>query len=266
MMKTKAYFFSDVHLGLQTREQEAAKENIMLALLDEIKSDGKLLVMNGDIFDYWFEYKHAVPKGHYRFLAKLRELVESGTEVLFNAGNHDFFLGKYFDEELGVKTHYGAIERNINGKQFYIVHGDGVGKGDTGYKLFRSLIRNNFNIKIFRWLHPDIGLGIMDYLSKISRKHTYDPKDEGENERLIVFANELASSMPKLDYFICGHRHIVKLYPLKNGYGYYVNTGMWIGSKPTYAVFDGDKMLIKNAKTNDVVFAEGQTAKVESPV
>lgn len=151
-----------------------------------------------------------------------------GVEVHYLAGNHDFYLGKYFEEELGVQTHYGALLHEIDGKLFYIVHGDGVGKGDIGYKIFRTLVRNTFNLAWYRWLHPDLGVGLMDYLSKLSRKHTYMEKDYGEKERLVVFANEeLARS--SFDYFVCGHRHIVKLLPLRNQKSYYVNCGTWIG-------------------------------------
>ncbi len=251
----KTYFFSDVHFGLQERHIETAKVDLMLSLLDQIGREGKKLFMVGDILDYWMEYKHVVPKGHFRFFAALDSLVRQGIEVVYLAGNHDFYLGKYFDDELGVKTHYGAWRETIDGKNFYIIHGDGVGKGDTGYKIFRSAVRNNFNLAWYRWFHPDFGVGVMDYLSKLSRKHTYAEKDYGEKERLIVFANEELEKEP-FDYFVCGHRHIVKLHRLKNGKSFYVNCGTWIGGMPTYAVFDGTEMKLMKAKTNDVLFAE----------
>lgn len=253
----KTYFFSDVHFGLQERRQEEVKTDLMLDLLDEVGRDGKRLYMVGDILDYWMEYKHVVPKGHFRFFSALYELSRSGVDVHYLAGNHDFYLGRYFDDELGVKTHYGALRHEIDGKKFYIVHGDGLGKGDKGYKLFRKLARNAFNLAWYRWLHPDFGVGIMDYLSKLSRKHTYSPKDYGENERLIVFANQELLREP-FDYFVCGHRHIVKLHLLRNQKSYYVNCGTWIGGTPTYAVFDGMEMKLMNAKTRQVLYAESQ--------
>ncbi len=251
----KTYFFSDVHFGLQERHIEEAKTDLMLDLLSEIKREGKLLYMVGDILDYWMEYKHVIPKGPYRFFAALYDLVRAGVEVHYLAGNHDFYLGNYFDEELGVKTHYGALQHDIDGKRFYIVHGDGIGKGDIGYKIFRSLVRNPFNLTWYRWLHPDFGVGMMNYLSKLSRQYTYTPKDYGENERLIVFANRELQTNP-FDYFVCGHRHIVKLHLLRNQKSYYVNCGTWIGGMPTYAVFDGHDIKLIKAKTRDVLYAQ----------
>lgn len=260
----KTYFFSDVHFGLQTKAQEQAKLETMLRLCEEIGREGERLLMVGDIFDYWMEYKHAVPKGHIRFLSALDSLVRAGVEVTYFAGNHDFYLGKYFTEELGISVHYGELETEIGGKKFYICHGDGVGKGDTGYKLFRSLVRNDFNLAWFRWLHPDFGLGLMAHLSQLSRKHTYIEKDYGEAERIFVYANELAPEK-KFDYFVCGHRHIVKLSPLTSRpQSYYVNLGTWIGGTPTYAVFDGHELQIRNAKTRELVFAEPAAATAET--
>jgi UDP-2,3-diacylglucosamine hydrolase len=259
----KIYFFSDVHFGLQEKDLEEAKTDLMLALLDDVRRDGQKLFMVGDILDYWMEYKHAIPKGYVRFFNALQMLTRSGVEVVYLAGNHDFYLGRYFDEELGVKTHYGAWEETLLGKKFYIIHGDGVGKGDLGYKLFRTLVRNNFNLRLFRIAHPNIGLGLMSYLSRLSRKHTYTPKDLGDKERITMFANEILPEK-KFDYFVCGHRHIVKLHPLLNSTptkpSYYVNCGTWIGGMPTYAVFDGNEMSLIKAKSREVLFSETRLA------
>lgn len=259
----KTYFFSDVHFGLQEKAQEDAKLEVMLALLDQVGQDGKRLYMVGDILDYWMEYRHVVPKGYVRFFSALQSLVRRGVRITYLAGNHDFYLGNYFDEELGVKTHYGALEVLLGKKKFYLAHGDGIGNGDIGYKLFRKLLRNNSNLRLFRWVHPDFGVGLMSYLSRLSRKHTYDPVDFGEQERLIVFANELTEKV-NFDYFVCGHRHVLKLHRLKNRKSFYVNLGTWIGDEPTYAVFDGEQIQLRNAKTNTVVAEEQVTHELAS--
>lgn len=261
----KTYFFSDVHFGLQEERQEQEKVELMLSLFDTIKRDGERLYMVGDILDYWMEYKYSVPKGYIRFFNALMDLTRSGIEVTYFAGNHDFYLGNYFTSELGVKTHYGALEVNIGGKQFYICHGDGVGKGDTGYKLFRSLVRNNFNLAWFRWIHPDWGLGLMNSLSKLSRKHTYEAKDYGEKERIYAFANELVREKP-FDYFVCGHRHIVKLSPLTaKPDSYYINLGTWIGGMPTYGVFDEGGFKLIKAKSGETLFTEPVLSRALEP-
>jgi len=253
----RSYFISDVHFGLQEKDKESEKLNLMLGLLEKIQEDGEQLFMVGDVLDFWMEYKHVVPKGHVRFFAALENLVLSGVKVTYLAGNHDFYLGSYFHESFGIETRYGQIEREICGKRFFIAHGDGIGKGDVGYKLFRSIVRNNFNLRLFRWLHPDLGVGLMSYLSQLSRRHTYAPTDYGEKERLIIYANELTEKT-SFSYFVCGHRHVPKIHRLKNHQSYYVNLGNWIDETPTYGVFNGSAMEIRTVATHEVLFPEIQ--------
>lgn len=249
------YFISDVHFGLQEKSKEQEKLELVLCLFEEIEQKGKALFLVGDILDYWMEYKHVVPKGHVRFFCGLSDLTRKGIEVYYLAGNHDFYLGSYFTEELGLKTIYGQLKLNLNGKKFILAHGDGIGKGDIGYKLYRAIIRNSFNLKLFKGIHPDIGVGLMNYLSRLSRKHTYSPLDYGENERLYIYANELLKK-ETFDYFICGHRHVPKLMPLNNHRSYYVNLGTWIDDKPTYGVFANNTMTLINAKNGKTLYSE----------
>jgi UDP-2,3-diacylglucosamine hydrolase len=65
------YFFSDVHLGFSKPEIERKKEDILLNFLDEISKDAEKIVIVGDFFDYWFDWKRAITKYYYRTLAKI---------------------------------------------------------------------------------------------------------------------------------------------------------------------------------------------------
>jgi UDP-2,3-diacylglucosamine hydrolase len=251
----QVYFVSDIHFGLQQKSKEQEKLNLWLLLFEEIKQNGRQLFLVGDILDYWMEYKHVVPKGHIRFFNGLLELTQNGIEVYYLAGNHDFYLGSYFEQEMGVKTIYGQFSFEYNNKTFILAHGDGVGKGDLGYKLFRTLIRNGFNVKLFKLIHPDLGVGLMNYLSRLSRKHTYAPTDYGNQERLYIYANELLKNQ-QFDYFIAGHRHVAKLLPLNEPGRFYVNLGTWIDDQPTYATYDESGMHIINIKNREVIFSE----------
>lgn len=255
------FFVSDVHFGLQEKPKEQEKIDLMMSLFDEVDQKGETLFLVGDILDYWMEYKHVVPKGHVHFFSGLSRLTKKGIQVVYLAGNHDFHLGSYFQEEFGVKPHYGMYEFEFNQNKFVLAHGDGIGKGDLGYKLFKTLIRNSFNLKLFKIFHPDLGVGLMNYLSKLSRKHTYSPTDYGENERLYIFANELLKNK-KFDYFVCGHRHVPKLEKLSNHESYYVNCGTWIDSLPTYAQFNDDGMKLLNAINKEIVFSESTQQKL----
>ena len=99
---SKAYFISDAHLGLGSKEEERQKESRLIAFLDAIEEDASQLFIVGDLFDAWFEYRTVILKGFHRLLAKLDECTERGIAVHYLAGNHDFWMKDFFRDELGT--------------------------------------------------------------------------------------------------------------------------------------------------------------------
>jgi UDP-2,3-diacylglucosamine hydrolase len=230
------FFISDIHVGLQDKQSEELKLDNLERLFAIIRAEGRSLYMLGDIFDYWMEFRHLIPKGFTRFYCMLFDLVRSGIEVTYLAGNHDFYLGRFFDEELGVKTLYGVQDVVIDGSKFILAHGDGLGKGDIGYKLFAHLIRNPFNIALLTRFHPDFAIGIMKRYSRLSR----DKKpgiDLLETDRLGNYAKSLAQEKD-FDYFVCGHNHVHGITVLPGAARSYVNLGSWINGALPYGVFE----------------------------
>ena len=94
------YFISDIHLGGQPEEQEQVKKEALYGFLEKIKNEKATLVILGDLFDLWYEYKHAIPKEHAEAVGKLFQLKEAGVEVYFILGNHDFWIGDFFAKDL----------------------------------------------------------------------------------------------------------------------------------------------------------------------
>jgi len=227
------YFISDVHLGILDRKADKIRENLLLNILNLIKKDCKTLVLLGDIFDYWFDYKLVVPKYFYRTLTELHNFAESGIEIIYLMGNHDFGHRTFFREELGIDVIKTDIEREFYGKKFYLSHGDGKAYYDGGYLLLKKVLRNNIAQKMFLSLHPDFGMGIASSSSKKSRNYT-DKKDYGANEGMRDFA--LKKIEEGFDYVVMGHRHRAEI--IKHNAGYYINLGEWI-RKPHYGKFDG---------------------------
>ncbi len=240
----KVYFASDFHLGIPDRITSIEREKRLCAWLDSISGDAAVLYLVGDIFDTWFEYKHVVPKGFTRFMGKLAELSDKGLTIEAFTGNHDLWMMGYFQDELNIPVHYEPITREINGKKFFIGHGDGLGPGDNGYKLLKKVMSNRFSQWLYRRLHPDTGVGLAGWLSRLGPKHADAPEKEflGESEWLVQFANDKLTKV-HIDYFIFGHRHIAIEYPLP-GNSLYVNLGDWI-RYDSYAVFDGDDLKLK---------------------
>lgn len=238
----KTYLFiSDIHLGLQSKEIENKKERLLVKFLNYAKDNCDELFIVGDLFDYWFEYKHVYQKGYFRTLTALQDLTEKGIVVHYFIGNHDFFHKDFFEKEIGVNLYHDGKQFNLNGKKFFIGHGDGLVKNDLGYNILKKILRNRFIQFLYGLIHPDIGVGIAKHTSKSSRDYT-TKKDYGEEDGLFDAAKL------KIDegneFVIFGHLHKKCFEKYKNGI--YINLGSWI-TEPCYGVFT-DNFEIKELK------------------
>ena len=234
----KIYFASDQHFGAPTVESSVPREQKFVRWLDEIKLDAEVIFLLGDLFDFWFEYKTVVPKGFIRVLGKLAQIRDSGIPIYFFVGNHDLWMADYFEKELNIPTYR-------DNKTFLIGHGDGKGPGDKGYKRMKKVFNAPFSKWLYRWLHPDIGMKLGQYLS-VKNKLISGDEDVtflGEEKEWLVLYAKRKLETKHYNYFIFGHRHL----PIQIEVGTdseYINLGDWIGYF-TYGVFDGEKFELK---------------------
>lgn len=241
----KIYFLSDFHLGAPDYESSLLREKRIVKFLNEVEEDAAQIFILGDLFDFWYEYKTVIPKGFVRILGKLANLTDRGIIIHFFVGNHDMWMNDYFENELGIKVYYNANEFELYGKHFFIGHGDGLGPGDHRYKLIKKVFRNKLSKKLFSFIHPYVGIGLANYLSRKSRKTTgmIDEKFLGEEkEWLIIFSKNMLQHK-HIDYFIFGHRHLPLDFRLSDK-SRYINLGDWI-KYFSYAVFDGNNIELK---------------------
>ena len=241
----KTYFASDFHLGVEGRLSSEAREKQIVRWLDRIAPDADALYLVGDVFDFWFEYKKTVPKGYTRLLGKLAALSDNGLPIYFFTGNHDMWMFRYFEEELGIPTYREPIIRELGGKIFFIGHGDGLGPGDYGYKFLKKVFNNRLCQSMFASLHPDLGISLAMYFSGKSREGNKELASfmGPDKEWLVQFCNDYLDTR-EVDFFIFGHRHLPIDYVLKNGRTRYINLGEWIHSN-SYAVFDGEHLSVE---------------------
>ena len=241
----KIYFSSDNHLGAPTPEASKPREKKFVAWLNEIKEDAAAIFLLGDLFDFWFEYKTVVPKGFTRTLGKLAEIADSGIPIYFFVGNHDLWMKDYFKTELGIPVYHKSQEFTVNDTSFFIGHGDGLGPKDKGYKRMKKVFTNPFFKWLFKWMHPDIGIRIGQYMSVKNKLISGDDDAKflgEENEWLAIYAKRKLEDKHR-DFFIFGHRHL----PLEiqlNETSKYINLGDWI-QYYTYGVFDGNSFELK---------------------
>ena len=248
MIRKNRYYISDAHLGIDAEYTSEQRETLLVKWLDEISQDAGEINLVGDIFDFWFEYRHVVPAGFVRLLAKLRELTDRGIKIKYYTGNHDMWTFGYLPKITGVDIIRGTEIIELGDKLLFIGHGDGLGSYDKKYNFLKSIFNSNFFQFLFKLVHPELSFRIALAWSATSRKsHKYPTKINIEDEWLVKYAKTILENQ-HIDYFIFGHRHI----PLKISIGEkttFINLGDWLMNF-TYAVYDGEKMELLSYKEN----------------
>ena len=264
----KTYFLSDVHLGAASHVKNVAEKKFeVLALpsrkknegsynpkhdverklcrwFDTVKSDAGAIYLLGDIFDYWFEYKYVVPRGFTRVLGKIAELTDAGIEIHFFIGNHDIWLTDYLEKECGMIIHTQPLIRDINGRKFFLAHGDGLGDDSKSFKIIRSVFHNRLCRKLFASIHPRWTVSFACKWSVHSRESGKMDDYLGEDkEHLVQFAKKHLKAAPNINFFVFGHRHIMLDLMIASSCRIII-LGDWL-SYFSYAVFDGQNMALE---------------------
>ena len=238
----KAYFVSDTHFGAPPDSR--GREADFVRWLDKVKADGNKLFLLGDIFDFWFSYKHVVPRGFVRLLGKLAELADSGVEIYFFTGNHDMWVFDYLEKELGIKTYTQPTEFEIDGKSFFVGHGDGLTKMNKSYNALKRVFASRLCQRAFAALHPWVGFGIAKKWSRSSRKNGKKKvKKQCRPSEVPVFC-EAKLKEKHYDLFVFGHRHRVENEVVGENSQYFV-IGEWIENR-NYAVFCNGQFEVRD--------------------
>jgi len=217
------YIVSDAHLGCGNPEEEAEKVRRISELFALVKSDGERLVVLGDLFDFWFEYKRAIPKEHHDVLFMLGDLVRSGVRVDYVSGNHDFWVDDFFETQLKLKVHRDSLETEYAGSKLFLIHGDGLAPADRGYRVLKRILRNRLNVWLYRKLPPDWAIPFAKYVSGSSRNYT-SRRDHTFAADYEAYAHEKLKEGH--DLVVIGHLHI----PVTKRFdeGTYINSGDFI--------------------------------------
>jgi len=236
VLSPPAYVISDIHLG----HASEATERLLLSFLRALPGRAASLMINGDLFEFWFEWKTVVPRSGVRVLAALMDLRDASVPVTMLAGNHDCWGGDVL-REAGVDFQFGPWTGMLGGWRARVEHGDGLrAKEDRGYRALRRVLRNRLAIRAFRSLHPDLASRLAMGSSHASR--TYQPRDHGRGLRAVAEATLLAD--PTLELLVFGHSHVAALERVQNG-NVYANAGSWLDA-PTFLAITPERVALRH--------------------
>lgn len=252
VLPVPCYLISDAHLGVTPPEVERR----LLGFLDHLEGRARSLVINGDLFDFWFEWRTVIPRTGFRVLAALARLQERGVQVLWIAGNHDCWGGDVLQHEAGVAYHLGEWRGEIDAWRTRIDHGDGLrDREDRGYRVLRSVLRHRWAIRAFRWIHPDLGTRIALGSSHASR--TYRARDGGAGLRTVAQRDLAADRV--VDLLVFGHSHVACLERMTSG-GVYANSGGWMDDQ-TFLRIDASEVQLLRWREHDEPEILGREAR-----
>ena len=234
-MKTPLYFISDTHLKMNLTSEEKNRRERLFRLLEKIRETGGTCFFVGDIFDFYFEYPDLVPKAYIDFYEKVQSLKKSGVLFHFLLGNHDYWVQDFMTKVLMDKVHFNDATFEINGKKFYVTHGDGLLSWDRGYRILKKVIRSRLFIWMFRWLHPTLGYKFARYVSR-SGEHCAHSENfkQSVRDEIQGFAKDQFDK--GFDFMICGHYHLGEMFTMNERK--LAILGDWF-YRPSYAVFNG---------------------------
>ena len=246
-MNTPVYFISDVHLRLTLNNDEKQRRKKFYKVLDKICKTGGTCFFVGDLFDFYFEYTDLIPKAFSDFYEKAVDMKKNNVKLYFLTGNHDYWYQDFLEKNIMDKIYTEDVILNINGKKFFVTHGDGILSWDHGYRILKKIIRSKIFIQLFSLIHPTISYKIARFISR-SGYNDHHTKDFNKNVRteLKDFAKKKFDK--DFDYMISGHYHLGEIFNINEGK--LAVLGDWF-NKPTYAMFDGNQLFLLNCTDNE---------------
>jgi UDP-2,3-diacylglucosamine hydrolase len=262
----KTLIFSDVHLNV-AEDGRPVREAFITFLRTINPAEVDRIVILGDLFDFWFEYKHVIFSGYFDVLRPLADLHDAGVRFHFVCGNHDFWAGRFLRDHLDFDIHFEPLTLDFGGERVQFVHGDGINPKDVSYRIYKKIARFRPVVWAFGCLHPDWAMGIAQRVSRGSR-HMFGAHDLSQGSEVKPIQEYAIRTLAAgdADVVMCGHTH----YPVLEEHqtdagatGLYINPGDWLHHQ-TFVDWEAGRfrLLAWNAGRPEVI-TEGATGRAE---
>ncbi|MBI4558133.1 MAG: UDP-2,3-diacylglucosamine diphosphatase [Candidatus Hydrogenedentes bacterium] len=238
---------SDVHLRVAESGQASMSDFVRFLRGLEWGKIERFIIL-GDLFDFWFEYRHVIFSGYFDVLRAFADMADHGIEIHFICGNHDFWAGRFLEKQLKFSLHWEPMRLQLGPHRVLLVHGDGLNPKDVGYRIYKRIARRRPVVWLFSLLHPDRAMRLGQWVSGRSRHllSAKDPRLGSEVAPLQEFARRTLAG-GEADVVLCGHSHypVVEEFPTPNGPGRYINAGDWLVHR-SYVVWDGSEFRLES--------------------
>jgi UDP-2,3-diacylglucosamine hydrolase len=223
MPGSRLVIVSDAHLGAAPADTEEALE----AFLEAVPRLGDALLVNGDLFDFWFVYRHAIPRRGARVLSLLGALARK-LPIVMTGGNHDRWGDSFWERDLGIRFSGDELRFEVGALRVLALHGDGVAEVHWKARVMHRVTRHPVTVAAFGLVHPDLGIWLVDRMSGTLADHTRDPAvlDEA-SARQRRWAEDRLRRAPEIGLLVMGHTHRPSVVEVAPG-RHYVNPGAWV--------------------------------------
>jgi len=100
------------------------------------------MVFAGDIFDLMVGSKEIFRQQYNLFFEMLATLGTQGVHLHYIEGNHDFHISGLFSKKPKVQVHLENVSLELDGKRFFVSHGDTANRADRKYLAYRRVMRS----------------------------------------------------------------------------------------------------------------------------
>jgi len=234
----RTVFIADAHLNSPC--EPAYRQ--LLAFLRCLEGETETLFIMGDLFDFWLGFPANPFRQYDAVLEALASLKASGCRLVYFEGNHDFHLGPVFTDLLGAEVHCGPAIMTLQGRKYFLCHGDQVNREDYGYRLLRLLLHSRLTAALLQIVPPALAFAVRKRLQSASRSG-YESKSHRWDYRELVraFARQVRGA--GCDGLVTGHFHLPFCEELDDSSFRILSLGGWLEQSSYGELVDGELVL-----------------------